>query len=395
MKSFQQAYESFEKVLKISEENKITFGIALAYSNMSSTMLDLKHPEKAKLLATEAINIAEQHGLKQLLFSSYRYYAEALLLLNDTANAIEILEKYIPELIAIERTDLVAEANKLLAEAYACTNDYQKAYTAISIYAEMNQQINSVEKSKMISELQLRYDTEKKEAAIRELELKKQLAEKKRTEADLQSLKSRMNPHFIYNVMNTIQGLIHLDKKTKAVDAIHRFAHLTRLTLEHSGAKEVSVRDEIMLIKNYVETEQLLMGNSFSYEINYSENIEDDFTFLPSLVVQPIVENAIKHGLMHKEEEKHLQVFFSLNETENTLQITVADNGIGRQASEKLNTQNINKPKSFATNAINQRLQLLNENRSQPISIATVDLKNDSGVSCGTKVTVNIPQQVD
>lgn len=204
-----------------------------------------------------------------------------------------------------------------------------------------------------------------------------------------------MNPHFIYNVMNTIQGLIYLDKKAETIDAIHRFAHLTRLTLEHSGVKEVSVRDEIMLIKNYVETEQLLMGNNFTYAINFSENIEDDFTFLPSLVVQPIVENAIKHGLMHKEGEKHLQVFFNLDETENTLQITVADNGIGRQASEKLNTQNTNKPKSLATNAINQRLQLLNENRTQPITITTVDLKDDLDVSCGTKVIVNIPQQVD
>ncbi len=392
MKSFQQAYESFEQVLQISKQAGIAFGEALALSNMSSTMLDMQQPEKAKHLATEAINISEKSKLKQLQLVSYRYYAEALMQLNNFEEAIDVLEKYLPEIIGLERKDLIAESYQLLGKAVAAIGNYEKAFHAVNEYASVSQQINSLEKSKMISDLQLRYDTEKKEAAIRELELKKQLAEKNKTEADLQSLKSRMNPHFIYNVMNTIQGLIHLDKKAEAIDAIQRFAHLTRLTLEHSGAKEVSVKDEAMLIKNYIETEQLLMGENFAYEISFSENIEDDFTFLPSLIVQPIVENAIKHGLMHKEGEKQLKINFNLMEGNNLLQITIEDNGIGRGASATLNAKKYNKPKSFATNAIAQRLQLLNESRSQPIVVSTIDLHNNSGVSCGTKVVVEIPQ---
>ena len=156
MKKFQQAYENFEKVLEISKQANIAFGEALALSNMSSTMLDLKQPEKAKLLATEAINIAEQHGLKQLQLVSYRYYAEALMQQNNFEPAIEVLEKHFAEIIALERKDLIAETYQLLGNAYAARGNFKKAFQAITKYTEVSQQINSLEKSKIISELQLR-----------------------------------------------------------------------------------------------------------------------------------------------------------------------------------------------------------------------------------------------
>jgi two-component system, LytTR family, sensor kinase len=380
----------FEKVLEISWKLDSAYGKAMALSNLACIAIKTLEPEKAMQLAAKTLQISEKENFKMLSASAKSVQADALLLQEKFTEGLNLYHQIIPEIIDLNRDDILHDAYEQMAEAYCKLNDYKNAYWARIELEKVKARIHSLERTRVLNAMQVRFETEKKELAIKELQLANEKIERRKVEAELQSLRSRMNPHFVYNVMNTIQSLVHLDKKDEAMKAVERFAQLNRITLQHSSSNEVTLDEEIALLKNYIETEQLLMNNDLHYEINIDENIETDFTFIPSLLVQPFVENAIKHGLMHSTGEKQLQINFS--SLPSGLEITIQDNGIGLTESAKINEKNINKPTSFATAAIQERLSLLNETRKKSISIETCDLSNVSlGSQNGTQVRIVIP----
>ncbi len=208
--------------------------------------------------------------------------------------------------------------------------------------------------------------------------------------SQLSALKAQMNPHFIFNVLNSIQEIILLNDKKQANTYLGKFADLMRLILEQSNKESISLEDELRSLKLYLELETLRFEENFKYEIIVADMLYTYNIRIPAMLIQPYVENAIKHGLMHKHGEKLLELSFSLF-NDNTLLCIITDNGIGRKRSSEINRMREKKHTSFATGATQRRLELLNQGKEQTITVSFIDLKDAYAMECGTKVLLYIP----
>ncbi len=205
--------------------------------------------------------------------------------------------------------------------------------------------------------------------------------------SQLTALRSQMNPHFLFNALNSIQGMIYSNRKTEASATLANFAKLMRKILEFSEKDDVSLEEELQLIDSYLGIEAQRFDGNFTYRIRREHPQELSSLRIPTMIVQPFVENAVKHGLLHKTGLRELEITTSVNN--NSLSIVIRDNGIGREASTKLQKQRIGK--SFATDAIDSRLAILNKVRRTEIQLEITDLYDDSGLSRGTLVRLTIP----
>lgn len=201
-------------------------------------------------------------------------------------------------------------------------------------------------------------------------------------------IRTQMNPHFMFNSLNTLQRFI----LEKDMDSAHlyltKFSKLLRKILESSTSDSMSLSEEIEILNHYVELECLRSENSFSYQIiNKVQNPEK--TLIPIMLVQPFVENAIWHGLMAKKENRQLTVTFESFD-DARISCTVDDTGVGREHSY-IRKDPIKK-KSLATEFIKQRLELTEKTTGIPCYFEIIDKKNDNGQSLGTMVTIIIPK---
>ena len=219
---------------------------------------------------------------------------------------------------------------------------------------------------------------------------KQQLFKERLVFSQLTALRSQMNPHFLYNVLNSLQGLIYSKKINEAGDYVSKFSDHLRQVLDQSSKQEISISDEIESLKLYLELEKLRFGEDFSFSIEKRSDIED-LTMIPSMVIQPFVENAIKHGLMHINGLKKLEIIFEKNDQQQLL-ILIIDNGIGWKAANELNAKRKDKPNSFALSAIENRLGLLSNYYDEPITFKHEDIVKEQKVS-GTKITLVIPNK--
>jgi len=204
----------------------------------------------------------------------------------------------------------------------------------------------------------------------------------------LKTIKAQMNPHFFYNALNTIQAYIFTNHKTKASNYLAKFSKLTRVILEQSEKETISLREEVESLTLYLELEKMRFNESFEYSLELEITSHKDSIELPPMLIQPYVENAVKHGLLHKELNKKLAIF--IEEKINHLTVTIDDNGIGRQRSGELNKIKNEKYHSFSTHANEKRLEILNKHTDK-IGVNIIDKFNDMGKVTGTKVILTIP----
>ena len=204
----------------------------------------------------------------------------------------------------------------------------------------------------------------------------------------LKSIKAQMNPHFFYNALNTIQAYIFTNDKTKANSYLAKFSKLTRVILEQSEKETISLGDEIESLTLYLDLEKMRFTEGFEYNIEQKTDAHKDTIEFPPMLIQPYVENAIKHGLLHKEADKKLFILFE--EINQHLVITIDDNGIGRKRSEELNKIKNDKYQSFSTQANEKRLEILNRTNDK-IAVKIIDKTDANQQALGTKVILTIP----
>jgi len=211
-------------------------------------------------------------------------------------------------------------------------------------------------------------------AVLRKMELKKLENEQKKIRllsAELTALRSQMNPHFIFNSLSSIQAKVLSEDKKGAYKDISTFSKLIRSVLNYSSKEFIILKHEIEFLKDYLYLESVRVDDKINYEINIDKNLDINFLEIPTLITQPFVENSIKHGLLHKDGAKNLKITFSKVGTE--LTISIKDNGVGFQKSKEIN-QKINAAhQSFATLALKNRIDRLNEGNKIKINIETID----------------------
>ena len=206
------------------------------------------------------------------------------------------------------------------------------------------------------------------------------------------ALQLQMNPHFIFNALNSIQNLIGQQDNQKARYNLAKFSKLMRLTLENSRENTIPLEQEIKALENYLALEQFSRGNHFDYEIVVDELLDEETVHIPPMLIQPFVENAIIHGVAHIQHQGKITVEFKEKEAKLICQVT--DNGIGRAKAKTIKSQIDHQHKSVALQVTKERLDNLFPGRGYTDSLVITDLHDEENNIVGTKVRVVLPMLI-
>ena len=200
----------------------------------------------------------------------------------------------------------------------------------------------------------------------------------------LRGLRSQMNPHFIFNALNSVNSFIAISDERKANAYLSDFSKLMRSVLENSEEDFIPLSSEIDLIKKYTMLEHFRFKDKFDYELIVDDNLNIDDFQIPPMLLQPYVENAVWHGLRYKDEKGKLAIYFGKKDSD-TAVITITDDGVGRAKSKALKTNNQKKQRSKGMGNIKKRIAILNEMYDDRVAVQVEDVTSEGE---GTRVTL-------
>lgn len=382
--NFEAAENYLNQAKKQFESLDYEFGLSDTYLFLGKLFLQKNDFINAKIQTLKAEIIANNLDVTETQANVYSQLSQIAEKTNQPNEALEYLKKHL--FYKNQLTDV-----KIVRENFE--QEKQQALENLKIEQEqaekLNQEKNFTQKllwifgliflsGIIISYLLIKNQKEAKKKA----ELQKELADYEQKALHLQ-----MNPHFVFNCLAAISAFIMQNSKEEAVKYLSKFSKLMRLTLDFSKESLITVDKEIESLTNYLELEKLRFQESFEFTIHKSKLIEDD-TALPPLLLQPLVENAIIHGLVpHKNVKGKLIVDFNI--TDKNLIITITDNGIGYEKAQEMKAKSVFDHQSMALEIIKKRLNKLNPNQKEGISIKDLTTANQQG----TQVILWLPLQ--
>ncbi|MGD1944710.1 MAG: tetratricopeptide repeat protein [Croceivirga sp.] len=320
----------------------------------------------------------------------------------------------------------VVYANRLLSQLETKRENYKKALAYYQEAEEFDKEIKDERNLRYINDLILRYESEKRDNEISTLANENELVklrlrrnqttilvstlviglvatilfimyrqyqsnyEKKVMSLEQNMLRSQMNPHFLFNSLNSIKLYIINNDKKNAVHYLNKFSKLVRRILDGSTLKETTLAEELETVELYLNIENIRFSEGIHYTITVEDPINPEMVKIPSLVLQPFLENAIWHGLSAKEGEKKLWLNVSRKDDIHML-ISIVDNGVGRAASEKIKENRVLKRKSVGIDITKERLANFAKDYQYGFDVEIIDLFDDNGKAKGTKVVLEIP----
>jgi len=235
----------------------------------------------------------------------------------------------------------------------------------------------------LLRNIMLKRRNEKIESEKKQADLRQQ-----KGEVEMQALRAQMNPHFIFNSLNSINRFILKRQSGEASEYLTKFSRLIRMILNSSASASVTVAEDLEALKLYLELERLRCDDKFSFEIECEPDMDIDYIQIPPMLLQPFVENAIWHGLMNKESEGHLWI--NIDQEDSALICTITDDGIGRKRAAELNGGSV-KHKSMGMKITESRIQMMQKMNGDGKSIEITDLVDADGNAAGTEVMLRIP----
>jgi hypothetical protein len=216
--------------------------------------------------------------------------------------------------------------------------------------------------------------------------------EKKLANVEMSALLAQMNPHFLFNSLNSIDSYIIRNESKKASEYLNNFARLMRLILQNSRSNYINLKDELEALELYMQMESLRFKNKFSYSIAVDEDLETSSIVIPPMLIQPYVENAIWHGLMHKTNGTEGLVKINISKNADDLLCVIEDNGIGRKKATEIKEQKQkNHKRSMGMQITQDRIEIINKLYNMNASINIYDMEDELGNAKGTKVELIIP----
>jgi two-component sensor histidine kinase len=212
----------------------------------------------------------------------------------------------------------------------------------------------------------------------------------KLAELEQTALRSQMNPHFIFNCLTSIQQLIISGNKTDANEYLVKFSRLIRKTLEMSAIPFISIREEKNYLEEYISLEQLRLTGKFDFNITVDSALNMDETLIPNMMMQPVVENCIRHGIKSLEGRKGM-IKINFTPGNNTITCSVTDNGVGRKSISPFEENTFSKHKSYGMDIVSKRLEALREFGSKKDAPVINDLFDNNGQPAGTEVILHLP----
>ncbi|MEY3984453.1 MAG: hypothetical protein RL160_2012 [Bacteroidota bacterium] len=209
-------------------------------------------------------------------------------------------------------------------------------------------------------------------------------------ETELKALRGQMNPHFIFNSINSIQYYVLNKSAGEAYAYLAKFSSLMRQILQNSRFSFIPLDQELQSLETYLELEKLRLDGNLDYSISLNQGLRGAQVMIPSMIIQPYVENAILHGLTPMPDGRH-RLDILMEQTGNHIYCVVEDNGIGREKSQQLNQARRSRHESTGMSVTRQRLEMLNRRFKDKVSVSITDLKSPNGEACGTRVAIYIP----
>jgi sensor histidine kinase YesM len=233
-----------------------------------------------------------------------------------------------------------------------------------------------------------------KDLEMQQMESAKKQAElhQRAVELEMQALRAQMNPHFIFNCLSSINRFIFKNDNKTASDYLTRFSRLIRMVLMHSSKKLITLEDELEMLRLYLDLERLRFKDAFDYSITTTNIVDAGVIFIPPLLLQPFCENAVWHGLMHKESKGHLKIIISevISEHEKVLHCVIEDDGVGRKKAAEMKSKSAESEKSLGLKITTERLALLNQENNFSTFYKIEDILNENNGVTGTRVQLKI-----
>ena len=412
-KEFEKALCYYDTLLSLCKKNNNLQGTCTALINSADIYRQLDSIPKALELIAESEKYFGENpydeifndNFKALLYQLSGEYQEALELAENNIKRKEI------ECYSTEKLKCL----ELLYELNVSLHQYPEAFAWNDSLRKIENELRDEEVRKNIEELETKYQTEKKEQQIEllttENELKNQrlragvillvvlvfvvflvlyILQIRRKQAklvqnDLQQkvLRSQMNPHFIFNVLGSIQNFLLSNDNKKAAKYLSQFASLTRATLEYSASDTISLTNEISMLENYMELEKMRAPEKFSFEIVTSEELESDFIQIPPMMIQPFVENAIKHGFSNIDYPGVITV--SISDQGQWVEFVIEDNGKG------MGQESTSSHRSMAMEIFEKRRKLIQQKHKKEFTFELTNLCDYDSAKSGVKVSINVP----
>ncbi len=320
----------------------------------------------------------------------------------------------------------ISQAYVLLSEVAEKSGNPKSALDYYKLASQFEEEISNERNLRYVNDIIMRYDSEKKNNQIQMLAKENELVkvrlrknntillicgialallagifyilyrqhhlknEKKLLSLEQTMLRSQMNPHFLFNSLNSIKLYIINNEKKNAVHYLNKFAKLVRKILEASSLKEISLAEELETVELYMNIENIRFSNEINFLILIDNDIDVNTVKIPSLILQPFLENALWHGLSSKEGEKNIQLHVS-RQNERFINIAIIDNGVGREASERIKETKVLKRKSIGIDITKERLANFSKDYQNSFTINFEDLYDEARIAIGTQVNLHIP----
>ncbi len=430
-REYPKALDFYTRALKISEEINDKRSISSALGNIGRVYAADSNYKQAMDNFNSVLKQSEKMG-NQAEVAKYVYNIGQVYM---DEKKYKDAEKYITKSVkladSIKNKDVSDEGTERLSELYAETGQWEKAYDTYKKYTVSKDSLINEDKSKQIGKLEAKYEYDKqltlqqaeteKNKAIADASTKKQRlilflviavaglitlisilifrlwrttrkekmnVEKQKVAMELKALRAQMNPHFIFNAINSIQHFI-LNNDSKAAHLhLTRFSQLIRKVLENSRFESISLAEEIKMLELYLELESLRFSSKFNYKISVDTSINPENVLISPLIIQPFVENAIWHGLMHLKERQG-ELLIGFEKINGSLKCTINDNGIGRKRSMELKKGTSHE--SMGLSIAKERLQIVNMLNKAKTSVNLIDKTNTDGSPSGTIVELFMP----
>lgn len=425
--SYEKSVKAYLQVVDLCERLGMSNRLAWHYLNVGRAYLALEENEQAKIFLQKVIDTRDDLSLEARA-SAYANLGFSAFEEGDNKAALELLDRAehlhlelnpddYPNLciiaswrgrIALEQEEyeqaqvsftkalqlaeagddlkMMAELHSDFATLYAETGNFQLAYEYQVEHDRIREAYLEDLDHRQQQELEMKYQAARKQQETELLELKA-------TRLQLKALRAQMNPHFIYNALNSIQHFITSNKGSTASRYLAKFAKLMRQSLDYSDEESISLEKEIEFLEDYLYiNEKLRFEDRLSYRISVDDELEEDILGVPTMIVQPYVENALEHGLRSKKDGL-VSVHFQLAD-EDTICCVVEDNGIGRRKALALQQNDPNRQnyRSRGTQITEKRLELLRQSEEHEVMVRTIDLYDEAtDEATGTRVEIMIP----
>ena len=414
------AKKYFDESFSVFQKNPELIGLGEFYKSVSRYYHVQKEFDKEKEYLQKAETEFKKNGNLRGLAEVYLYFAN----LYFSENNLNLSENYANQSLEIsQKLDLPEtemNSEKVLSEIFSKKGDQLNAIIHLRNYDIGKEKFQKIENIKERTKAEMEFAGEREILRQKEIERrntlligfgiflliaglfgfiiynknaqerKTLLLQKQLAEYEHKALHLQMNPHFLFNCLAAISSFIIQNGKEEAVKYLSKFSKLMRLTLEFSEESLIPIDKEILSLQNYLELEQLRFNRKFNFEIIKDSEIEDD-TAIPSLLLQPYVENAIIHGVAPKNGNGMIKVIFS--QKNETLICEIEDNGIGIETSRKLKKDSVKGHKSMAMEISRKRLETMEKLDKKSVPLTIYEMKNENGETKGTKVTLEFPLQ--